>query len=119
MYIENKDGVAALEAVIGKVSLSKTGKTLRYGDQEFQSLCGRGFLANYYDQDGFYYWISGCRKDGNDGLYNIKVFIDKDIREEYWAKIRKMPERKDQKFFTSRGKYRVGRHDLKNKTGNV
>ena len=49
MYIEYKGGVAALEAIIGKIITSKTGKTLRYKDKEFQSLKGVGFKANYYD----------------------------------------------------------------------
>ena len=120
MYIEFKGGVAALAAVIGKVYPSKSGRTLRYKNQEFQSLKGRGYKANFYDiETGDYYWISGCRKDGNDGLYNIKVHIDEDIRAEYWTEIRNLPERKRQSSFTSRGKHRVGREDLKNKVGNL
>ena len=65
------------------------------------------------------YWISGCWKDGNNGLYNIKIFVDEDIRREYWEKIRGLPDHKNQASFTSRGKHRVGRQDLKNKTGNL
>jgi len=49
MYIEEKSDIAALEANIGKVYLSKTGKTLRYQDREFQSLKGMGYKRNYYD----------------------------------------------------------------------
>ncbi len=43
-----------------------------------------------------HYWISGCKKDGTDRLYNEKVpvYIDKDIREEYWTTIRNQPELK-------------------------
>jgi len=118
-YIEPKEGVAALEATIGKVSLSKTGKTLRYKGREFASLKGLGSKANFYDvSNGDHYWISNCRKDGNDGLYNIKIHVDEDIRAEYWQKIRNLPGQIDKTSFTSRGKHRVGRQDLKNKTGN-
>jgi len=120
MYIEWKGGVSALEAKIGRVSLSKTGRTLRYGNKEFKSLKGLGYKANYYDIDsGDHYWISGCRKDGNDGLYNVKVLVDEDVRKEYWTNIRNMPERINQASFISRGKHRVGRQDLKNKVGNL
>jgi len=43
------------------------------------------------------YWISGCKKDGNDTLYggNIPIPIDEDVREEYWLNIRNMPELKN------------------------
>jgi len=119
-YIEFKGGVSALEARIGNVSLSKSGRTLRYKGREFSSLKGQGFKANYYDiETGDHYWISNCRKDGNDGLYNIKIYIDDDIREKYWREIRNLPNRINQDNFVSRGKHRVGRYDLKNKTGNV
>ncbi len=120
MYIEEKAGVAALEANIGKVYQSKTGKTLRYGDREFQSLKGQGYKANYFDiETGEHYWLSGCRKDGNDGLYKIQIFVDQDIREEYWSEIREMPERKGQEFFTSTGKHQAGGKEPKNKRKNV
>ena len=120
MYIEYKENVASLSAIIGKVTISKTGKTLRYKNKEFQSLKGNGWKANYFDTTtGEHYWISGCRKDGNDGLYKIKVHVDENVRQEYWTKIRNLPERKLQDSFISRGKHRVGRQDLKNKTGNL
>jgi hypothetical protein len=120
MYIEPKSGVAALTAHIGKVQKSKTGKTLRYNDKEFQSLKGHGYKANYYDvETGDAYWISGCRKDGNDGLYKIEIYVDEDIREEYWTDIRNMPERKDQESYTSTGKHQSGGKEPKNKRNNV
>lgn len=120
MYIEPKSGVAALDAVIGKVFLSKTGKTLRYDDREFQSLKGSGFKANYFDiETGDEYWISRPRKDGNDGLYQITVHVDVDIRKEYWRDIRNMPERKDQEKYTSTGKHRAGGKEPKDKRKNV
>jgi hypothetical protein len=109
MYIEEKVGVASLEATIGKVYFSKTGKTLKYNGREFQSLKGSGYKANYFDVDtGEHYWISNCRKDGNDGLYRTTVHVDEEIRNEYWTEIRNMPERKDQDSFISLGKHKAG-----------
>ncbi len=120
MYIEEKAGVASLEANIGKVCFSKTGRTLKYDGKEFQSLKGSGYKANYYDvETGEHYWISRCRKDGNDGLYKTKVYVDEDIREEYWTDIRKMPERKDQKTFISTGKHMPGGKKPKNWRSNT
>ncbi len=120
MYIEEKSGVASLEAVIGKVHSSKTGKTLKYKDREFQSLKGRGYKANYFDlETGEHFWISGCRKDGNDGLYKTTVYVDEDIREEYWVSIRGMEERKGQASFISTGKHQAGGKEPKNRRENI
>lgn len=120
MYIEPKAGIAALEANIGKVCFSKTGKTLKYNGRAFQSLKGLGYKANYVDvETGEHYWISGCRKDGNDGLYKITVFVDEDIRKEYWTDIRSIPERSDQASFTSNGKHQAGGKEPKNKREHV
>src|SRR5690349_19314566 len=70
MYIESKAGGLVGPARIGRVTFSKTGKTLYYRGQEFRSLNGAGFKSNYYDvATGHEYWISGCRKDGRDRLY--------------------------------------------------
>jgi len=85
-------------ARIGRVTFSKTGKTLIYGGREFQSLKGQGFKANYFDvETGAKFWISGCRKDGADRLYGerVPVEIDAEVRHEYWTSIRGMPDRKD------------------------
>jgi hypothetical protein len=48
-------------------------------------------------EPGTSYWISGPRRDGLDRLYGksaLVVEIDVDVREEYWAEIRKKPEQK-------------------------
>jgi hypothetical protein len=85
-------------ARIGRVTFSRTGATLHYRGQSFQSLKGYGFKANYCDiESGEQYWISGPRRDGADRLYksNWPVEIDDDVREEYWKEIRKKPEWKD------------------------
>ncbi len=64
MYVECKAENLNGPARIGRVSFSKTGKTLYYGGRSFQSIKG-GYKANYFDlETGDEYWISGCRKDG-------------------------------------------------------
>ena len=65
MYIEDKSESLNGPARIGRVTFSKTGRTLRYRNMEFQSLGGQGFKANYFDvATGDHYWISGPRRDG-------------------------------------------------------
>jgi len=91
MYIESKANGLQGPARIGRVTFSKTGKTLHYRGRQFRSLKGRGFKANYYDlETGEEYWISGPKNDGNDRLYggSLDVTIDEDVREEYWHSIR-------------------------------
>ena len=96
MYIEDKSEGLSGPACIGRVTFSKSGKSIRYKDKEFQSLKGSGFKANYYDvATGDEYWISGCHKDGSDRLYGerVPIYIDEDVREEYWLEIRNKPSR--------------------------
>ena len=94
MYIENKSAGLNGPARIGRVTLSKSGRSLRYGGRTFQSLGGAGFKANYFDvQSGEHFWISGPRRDGRDRLYDgssMPVDIDHDIAEEYWSEIRSL-----------------------------
>jgi hypothetical protein len=99
MYIEDKSGELTGPARIGLVTFSKTGKTLRYRDKSFQTLSGRGFKANYFEiGTGAHYWISGPKKNGEDGLYGYRpTSIDEDVREEYWIRIRKQPDKKRRK----------------------
>jgi hypothetical protein len=100
MYIERKAGSLTGPATIGRVSFSKTGKTIYYQGRAFQSQKGAGFKSNYFElSSGEEYWISGPKRNGADSLYatNIPVAIDEDAREEYWAKIRRRPERMDQR----------------------
>ena len=99
MYIESKSAGLTGPARIGRVTFSKTGKTLYYQGRSFQSLKGYGFKSNYYDiESGEYYWISGPRKDGADRLYGerVGVEIDPDVRLEYWRDIRGAPERREE-----------------------
>jgi hypothetical protein len=106
MYIEYKgDGIEG-PARIGRVTFSKTGKTLYYRGRRFASLAGQGFKANYFDEEtGEQYWISGCKKDGTDALYSTPIEIDEDVREEYWTEIRNKPELKQTARLKVPGKY--------------
>lgn len=97
MYIERKAGALTGSARIGRVTFSKTGRTLYYGGKQFQSLRGSGFKTNYFEvESGEEYWISGPRRDGADRLYGerMPVEIDEDAREEYWTEIRGEPGKK-------------------------
>jgi hypothetical protein len=91
MYIENKsEGLSGGEARIGRVTFSKTGRTIYYRGKAFRAW-KRGFKANYRDREtGEEYWISGPKKNGEDRLYGerVPIEIDEDVREEYWTVIR-------------------------------
>lgn len=92
MYIESKaDGLNG-PARIGRVTFSKTGRSISYRGRSFQSLDGKASKANYADvETGEQFWISGPRKDGKDRLYPssaMPVEIDDDVRDEYWTSIR-------------------------------
>jgi hypothetical protein len=96
MYIEDKSGGLVGPARIGRVTFSKTGRTIYYRGRSFQSLKGQGFKANYYDvETGEHFWISGPKREGGDSLYvsNVPTEIDDDVREEYWRDVRGLPER--------------------------
>ncbi|TDU05960.1 hypothetical protein EDD99_4502 [Streptomyces sp. 846.5] len=101
MYIESKAGGLTGPARIGRVTFSRTGRTLNYRGTAFQSLKGAGFKANYYDiTSGEEYWISGPKKEGSDRLYGeaVPVEIDDDTREEYWKEIRGLPNKAGQRL---------------------
>jgi hypothetical protein len=97
MYIERKAETLNGPARIGRVTFSKTGRTLEYRRRKFQK-SRSGFKWNHFDiETGDHYWISGPRHDGKDRLYpqsTRPVEIDEDVREEYWTRIRKMPAAK-------------------------
>lgn len=105
MFIECKGGGLTGPARIGRVTFSNAGKTLYYQDKEFRSLKG-GYKENYFDvETGETYWISGCKKKGDDTLYPGVVEIDDDVREEYWLEIRNLPECVGKTSVRSEGKY--------------
>ena len=79
---------------IGRITFSKTAKTIYYADKTFNRQ--NGFKSNYFcEETGESYWISGPKKRGGDALYatNIPTEIDEDVREEYWTVIRNCLER--------------------------
>ena len=98
MYIECKAGSLTGAARIGRVRFSKSGRTLYYRGQTFQSLKGAGFKSNFYCvETGEDYWISGPKRRGGDRMYGsvLPVEIDEDVRVEYWRDIRRRPQRTD------------------------
>ena len=106
MWIEDKSAGIVGPARIGRVTFSKSGRSLCYGGRRFETLSGQGFKANYFDvESGDQYWISGCRKDGMDALYSTDVEVDDDVREEYWTQIRQRPDQVHVTGFRARGKY--------------
>ena len=93
MYIELKqdDHNDKGPARIGRVTFSKTGRTIYYRGKAFRSLKGSGICANYFDvETGEEYWISGPTKNGEDSHWagSGKVELDEDVREEYLKNIR-------------------------------
>ncbi len=93
-YIECKAGGLTGTSRIGRVTCSKTGRTIYYGGLTFQRI--KGFKSNYYAvETGENYWISGPKRRGGDRMYGsaLPVEIDEDVRVEYWRDIRGQPER--------------------------
>ena len=106
MYIEPGGGLARTGGRIGRVHFSKSGRTLKYDGQCFQSLSGTGYKANYFNvATGEWFWICGPRRDGRDALYSMVVEVDEDVRDDYWLDIRSSPELKHTSWFRSVGKY--------------
>ncbi len=105
MWIESKLEGLAGPASIGWVEVKEKGKRLEYKEHVFRSLRGQGNKTNYFDMEtNEQYWISGCRRDGRDALYNTDVEIDDDALEEYWLNIRRLPENIEKKKFRALGK---------------
>jgi len=106
MYIESKGHGISGPARIGRVTFTKSGKTMSYGGRRFVKSTTVGSKANCFDSETMEaYWISGCKKKGGDRLYSGTIEIDEDVREEYWAEIRGLPEMKDQRIIRCTGKY--------------
>ena len=96
MYIECKAGGLIGPSRIGRVTFSKTGRTLYYGGLTFRSLKGAGFKSNYYAvETRENYWISGPKRRGGDRMYGsaLPVPIDEGVRAEYWRDLRGQPQR--------------------------
>ena len=105
MYIEIKgDGISG-PARIGRVTFSKSGRSIFYRGRCYEAIKG-GFKSNYLDTETKEeVWISGCKKKGGDRLYPGLIEIDDEVREEYWCEIRKLPEEKHRKSIRCPGKY--------------
>jgi len=105
MYIESKPGGVSGSSRIGRVTFSKSNRSVHYQGRRYQVLKG-GFKTNYFDSEtGEEVWISGCKKKGGDRLYPGVIEIDEDVREEYWTEIRTMPGEKNLKKIRCPGKY--------------
>jgi hypothetical protein len=117
MFIQAHGGLGSRSGRIGRVSFSKTGRTIYYGGLELQTLSGRGFKANYFNvETGIEYWVSGPKKDGNDVLYKGTIYIDDDVNEEYWTVIRSRPDMVGTVSFRSLGIHsQSGRRDKRPK----
>lgn len=91
MSIECKAGGLTGDARIGRVLFSKTGKSLYYANQTFQSLKENGFKVNFHHvESGEHPCISGPRKNGCDRLYGerLPTIVDDDVSDEYWTQTR-------------------------------
>jgi hypothetical protein len=67
-YIELKSGHADNgPAWIARVRLSKSGRTVYFGDKALKRMVGGGIAGNYMDiESGDEYWVSGVKKKGLD-----------------------------------------------------
>ncbi len=90
-YIELKSGYENNgPAWIGRVKISRTGKTVYFNNHAFQKY--NGILGNYYDvESGEEYWISGIKKNGTDRHWTGcgKIIIDRKIINNYLSVIGK------------------------------
>jgi hypothetical protein len=85
MYIELKSGFNDDgPAWIGRVSFSKTGRSLYYRGRTLQRM--QGGQGNYADAEtGEQFWISGVKRNRQDRHWagSGPVEVDEDAREEY------------------------------------
>ena len=83
MYLELKSGYNDDgPAWIGRVSFSKSGRTIYYRDKTLRRLPGGGVHGNYADvETGEEYWISGVKKNQEDRHWAGagRVEIDDDL----------------------------------------
>jgi len=101
MYIEHKDqdGLDG-PGRIGWVELSRSRRAYLYGERRLRKVVG--FKHNCVDAEtGDMFWVSGPKKNGEDKLYGGVVEIDEDAREEYWEKVRGLPERVTDRSYRS------------------
>lgn len=78
-------------------------------DVDLKSSKHAGFKANHFDcESGEEYWISGCKRRGEDRLYPGTIDIDEDVREQYWTEIRGSPKSLISILSEARGNTGVG-----------
>ena len=89
MYVELKSGHGDDgPAWIGRVTFSRSGRSIFYRERELRRLKGRGVSGNYFDvATGEEFWVSGVKKGGSNrhGAGSGRVEIDDDVRAEYEA----------------------------------
>jgi len=91
MYSECKGGELDGPGRIGWVEVTRSTRSYRYNGKLLQKV--NGYKYNCVDAEtGERYWVSGPKKNGEDKLYGGIVHIDEDAREEYWLKIRRLPQ---------------------------
>jgi hypothetical protein len=87
MYLELKTGFDDDgPAWIGRVHISKTGRTIYYRDKALRKIAGGGIRGNHEDvETGEEYWVSGVKRNraNRDWAGTGPVVIDEDVREEY------------------------------------
>ncbi len=88
MYLELKTGFDDDDgpAWIGRVHISKTGRTIYYRDKALRKIPGGGIRGNHADiETGEEYWVSGVKRNraNRDWAGTGPVVIDEDVREEY------------------------------------
>jgi len=100
MYIEHKGGELDGPGRIGWVELTRSRRAYRYRDKLLHKVTGYKYNC-VEDETGEQYWVSGPKKNGEDKLYGGVVYIDEDAREEYWLKIRRLPQFVTKRSFRS------------------
>lgn len=87
MYLEQKSGFNDDgPARIGRVTFSKSGRSVYYQGRRFERIKGGGASGNYEEvETGDEYWISGIKRDGSDRHWagSGRVEIDEDVLAEY------------------------------------
>jgi len=87
MYIENKDGlIDGVQARVGWVEFSKTGRTVYYRGLSLSALKGGGISGNFINQEtGEEFWVSGIKKRGSNShpAESVTPVVDDDAKEEY------------------------------------
>ena len=89
MYLERKSGFNDNgPARIGRVTFSKSGRSVDYRGRRFERIRGGGASGNFEEvETGDEYWISGIKRDGSDRHWagSGDVEIDEDVLAEYEA----------------------------------